>query len=395
MSGVKKHSKYAASSSERWLNCPGSVTLCELAPPQVSSQYADEGTKAHDLAEKMLRDDKNIVVSDYDKEMLDHAYSYSKYVNKLQKETHGTLMIETKVSLDFIHPDMFGTLDAAIVDHFNTLHIIDFKYGQGYAVEAKNNPQLLYYAVGIAHKFSWNFETIKLHIVQPRAFHDLGPIRTWEIPTEALKLFASALSLGVKNALEKPTSYNTGSWCKWCPALSICPQAKKIALEDAKTDFNDLPVFPEPQKLIAPEISSILKKADVVEMWIDAVRKHAFDLMNKGVEIEGFKLVQKRAIRKWKDENAAKEKLETMCISDSEFESFLDISLKSPTQVEKQDEEFYMELLDFVSQESTGLTIVPDSDKRPAIAVGPHEDFKEDIKQITTTKGVKNGRSKK
>ena len=395
MSGVKKHSKYAASSSERWLNCSGSVTLCELAPPQVSSQYADEGTKAHDLAEKMLRYDKNFVFSDYSTEMIDYAFSYVKYVRQLQKETHGSLMIETKVSLDFIHPDMFGTLDAAIIDHFNTLHIIDFKYGQGYAVEAENNTQLMYYAVGLAHKFSWNFQTIKLHIVQPRAFHELGPIRTWEFPIEALKYFLEVLTLGVANALEKTTSYNTGSWCKWCPALAICPQAKKTALEDAKNDFNDLPVFPEPQLLAAPEISSILKKAEVVELWIDAVRKYAFELMNKGVQIEGFKLVQKRAIRKWRDENAAKEKLESMCISDSEFESFLDISLKSPTQVEKQDEEFYMELLDFVSQESTGLTIVENSDKRPAVAVGPQEDFKEDVKQLTNTKGVKNGRSKK
>lgn len=395
MSGVKKHSKYAASSSERWLGCPGSVTLCESAPPQVSSQYADEGTKAHDLAEKMLRDDKTIVIEDYDKEMLDHAYSYAKYVRKLQKETHGTLVIETKISLDFIYPEMFGTVDAAIIDHFNTLHVIDFKYGQGYAVEAEENTQLMYYGVGLAHQFAWNFETIKFHIVQPRAYHELGPVRTWEVTRDYLKQFAQVLAFGVRRTLEEPTTYNEGPWCKWCPALAICPQAKKLALENAKNDFDDIPTFPEPKNLASLEISSILKKADVVELWIDAVRKHAFELMSKGTQIEGFKLVQKRAIRKWRDENAAMDKINSMGLSTNTILALQDISLKSPTQLEKIDYDIYESLTEFVSQESTGLTIAPESDKRPAVAAGPHEDFKEDVKQITTTKGVKNGRAKK
>ena len=44
-------------------------------------------------------------------------------------------------------PDGFGTGDCIIIAD-RTLHVIDFKYGQGVLVEAEHNPQMMLYALG-------------------------------------------------------------------------------------------------------------------------------------------------------------------------------------------------------------------------------------------------------
>jgi Protein of unknown function (DUF2800) len=392
MQQVRAHSKFAASSSERWLNCAASVELAEKAPPQVSSIYADEGTKAHELCEKLLKGEAHRP-ADYTKEMRDAAHIYADYVNNIANETKGELVIETRSSLDFIHPDMFGTLDAAVCDFFNTLHIIDFKFGQGHAVDAVDNSQLAYYAVGMGQKYNWNFQTVKIHIVQPRAYHELGPIRTWEFPIEQLKDWVGIFATAVIKALEPNPEIKAGSWCHWCPALPTCPEAKRLAFEDATSDFDAIETtFPEPKELTTEHLSQVLKKADVVESWIASVRKHAFELLNKGNEVPGFKLVAKRAIRKWSNEDHVHEYLITHQVDTFPF---IEKKLKSPTQFEKEDHEIYELVSRFVTQESTGLTIAEESDRRPAVKCGALEDFKDEPKQITTSKGVTNGRSKK
>lgn len=52
------HARLSPSSSSRWLKCPGSVPLTESLnlPPEKDSPYALEGTLAHYLAERLLKD---------------------------------------------------------------------------------------------------------------------------------------------------------------------------------------------------------------------------------------------------------------------------------------------------------------------------------------------------
>lgn len=380
MAEVKKHSKLGASIANRWLNCPGSVSLCEKAPPPRQSAYADEGTKAHDLAEQILKGKR----PKGDAEMLGHVRTYTDFVKDLCLAS-GELLVETKVDLSYIDPRMFGTLDAAVVNLFGDLHIVDLKYGAGIAVEAKDNPQLAYYALGVANQYDFNFERVICHIVQPRAFHPEGAIRSWTMSIEELKDWEFIFKTAVQR-LEKYPEVVAGDHCKFCPATVICPAVNERALDDAKLDFAPMtPQLPHPNDLEPAQISAILKKAEVVENWISEVKDYAFDLMNRGGTVEGFKLVEKRSIRKWEDESKVEEALK-----DFEAGIVYDLKLKSPAQMEKNAAAFRC-VEQYIVQQSSGLTLVPESDKRPAVNQLAL-DFKSE--EIPQTEGVKNAKGK-
>ena len=82
-----EHAKLSASGSARWINCPGSV-LAEEGAPNTSSIYAEEGTAAHELAERCLSSGKdaesysNEIINGFvvDKEMMDNVQQYLDYV---------------------------------------------------------------------------------------------------------------------------------------------------------------------------------------------------------------------------------------------------------------------------------------------------------------------------
>ena len=169
-----KHSYFGASSSERWITCPGSVTLCAKAPKTGgSSSFANEGTAAHELAEKSLLSRRmpinfygeTILVEDtafvVDNEMVEAVTMYVNEVLKVASKKHNpgirdSYHIETKFNLRWFsgRDDMFGTCDACVPDTANrTIHVFDLKYGAGKPVYAENNTQLMYYALGILGKF--------------------------------------------------------------------------------------------------------------------------------------------------------------------------------------------------------------------------------------------------
>ena len=88
------------------------------------------------------------------------------YILWLWKEAPGSeILVETRIPLSFIHPEAFGTFDAAIVDYFGTLHVFDYKYGQGHAVSPTGNLQMILYGLGLAHRYQYNFKRVRLWII--------------------------------------------------------------------------------------------------------------------------------------------------------------------------------------------------------------------------------------
>ena len=195
------HKKFSASAMKRIIGCPASVKECETAPPSKSSKYAEEGTYAHSVAEAILKGEPHDCK---DEGMLAYVKLYTDYV--LEQSAGKSLLIEQKFALDFIHKDLGGTNDACIIDPFNTLEIVDLKYGAGVPVEVEDNPQLLTYAVGAL----WNeslgrlddeFQKVIVTIVQPRCIHEDGPIRSKEYSFQEVEEFSKKSSTLLKLVL--------------------------------------------------------------------------------------------------------------------------------------------------------------------------------------------------
>ena len=152
----KKHAVLSASASHRWLNCTPSARL-ELEFEDKETEAAAEGTAAHALCEHKLRKALKMrskkPTSKYDSdEMDDYTDGYAAYVLEILEEAKETctdpiILIEQRLDFSKYVPNGFGTGDCIIISD-STLHIIDFKYGQGVLVETEQNPQMMLYALG-------------------------------------------------------------------------------------------------------------------------------------------------------------------------------------------------------------------------------------------------------
>lgn len=233
----RAHSKFSASGAERWFNCPGSVELSE-GQPDKSSPWAQEGTLAHEVLESVL---KRIETSQVlDREMVSTAHQAADFIFRLAAKSQSELLVESKVHLDFIHPEAFGTLDSAVPEYFGTLHVLDFKYGKGYVVSPKENLQMLFYALAMAHKLDWNFVKARLWIIQPRSKGYDGPV-FWDVSICELRTeWLGRFRLAVDNVLKNPTKYVEGQWCHWCKAKAICPLKLENKNEKARMIFGSV-----------------------------------------------------------------------------------------------------------------------------------------------------------
>lgn len=231
---IKAHSELSASGAERWALCPGSVRLCRDIPPAPENKWAVEGTEAHSVMETWLKTGKEPMNAP--EEMRYHVSKMVGFVTS-EMELGGDLFIEARVKLpEEIGPDMFGTVDAAIVEPFGRLHIIDLKYGVS-PVSAERNLQLTYYAIGFAHKYDYQFDEVKLSIVQPRLASGF-PVRTWTTKASYLKQMAKFFTEAVKRTQYKNAPLNEGKHCYWCVGRETCPVKAEKKLTDARGLFD-------------------------------------------------------------------------------------------------------------------------------------------------------------
>lgn len=377
---TRAHSKLGASSAHRWGVCPGSIRLSE-GQPNESTIYAAEGTAAHEVCDMCLTNaqdaieyvGRTITVGEFEFEVDEAmAEAVQVYLDAVREElakspdADAQLLVEHKFDLsNVILPGMFGTNDAAVY-HPSTrrLVVFDYKHGQGYAVEVEENPQLLYYGIGAATSGGRVVEEVELVVVQPRAPHRHGPVRRWSTDYFGLLDFATTLRVLAEKTMDPNAALVSGSHCKFCPAAGICPQLEKDAIAAARADFAGMP-----SELPERDLAAILEKADLIEDWISAVRKHAFFTLDSGGEIEGYKLVAKKSNRKWTDEN------EDVLLSKLELLFGLDVDsvtrrkLLTPAQVEKLlGKEDKKSLAELYHKPDTGVTMARDTDPRPAVS---------------------------
>lgn len=378
------HAIFGASSSSRWLACPGSVELSKgiVEPP---SEFAAEGTAAHELAEMVLRTELNtsnwlgekIEASGFTFEVTEEmAGAVQSYVELVRAFANGygvEPMLEHRFDLSKLQPPapMFGTADCAFyVEGERLLHIIDLKYGRGVPVDAKGNPQLKYYALGMLLSLPADkpVRRVKMTICQPR----IGNIAHDECTVEDLLDFGTELLDGVNAALRPDAPLNPSpEACKFCKAKGKCPALRKTALAVAQDEFGEVL---DPTTLPPEQIGSLLAKADMLEEWLRGLRAIALSQAEAGVEIPGFVLQAKRATRKWADELTVINWAAEQGLPHSEV---FDSKLKSPAALEKVVGKKNMPN-DLIVSVSSGYNLVP-AVKTARLASGRKTDAQEDF----------------
>lgn len=356
------HSEIGASSMHRWAACPGSVRLSRDVP-KVTNKYAEEGTEAHELAAKRLL--SGAYPPDCDPEMQEAVDIYVRFVESTKKTREA--LIEHAFDLSNVHPGLYGTCDMVVFDDAKKLLTVgDYKHGAGVPVDVERNPQLLYYGLGAVLSTGFECEEIELVIVQPRCNHPDGPIRRWSCSAMDLLDFALELKAYAEATEDPFAKLVPGEHCRFCPAKALCPAIEKMAQEVAKSEF---PVVGEEAKLYKPkDLSAMLERLPILETWIEGIRAFAYAEAEAGRPPPGWKLVAKRATRKWKNEAETRHFLDANYQPTTVRDFYDPASLKSPTQVEKVlHEKQYEKIAHLIEARSSGNTLVHENDPRPAV----------------------------
>lgn len=377
-----QHAKLSASGSGQWLNCPGSIKaeadIYKIRVVNNSSAFAQEGTCAHELAEICLK--SNVAPHEYigrnltdapeitvNSEMANYVEEYVNYVNSFQ----GDLMVEVKVDFSPWVPEGFGTSDAIVVDEeMGICHVIDLKYGKGIEVFADNNTQGMLYALGVYndYSFAYEFDTITIHIYQPR----IGNISEWSIKVKDLLIWADeTVKPAAELCLTDDAPRVAGSkQCLWCDAKATCSTLQKHVEKTISSEFDDLDLPSVDDSL---NYQNIMASKKLIEGWLKAIEGHIFEQLESGEKVPGFKLVKGKASRKWTDDAAVEKYLRKKRLKVGEI---FNQKLITPPQAEKfLGETKYVDMTDLVIKSEGKPALATESDKRPALIMNVTEEF--------------------
>lgn len=364
------HAILSPSSSERWLNCTPSARLAEEAGSK-TSEYAEEGTTAHELAEYALKswiygtfypecDDLPVpqeIASNkyYSEEMKEAILRYVDFVTgefyEMQKGPFGgpvATYLEEKLDISKYAPDSFGSADVSLVSE-QIVHIIDLKYGKGVKVPAES-PQFKMYALGVLAKFGGpKVKRVRMSVAQPRLNHydtiEMGVSDLLEWAEEVLKPKA-------KLAYEGKGEQVVGSWCQFCPVKATC----RAQRNEIMRDFED---HPDTLLMTDEEIVDMLSKIDRYKSWLESINQYAYSEAMKGKKWDGYKLVEGRSARKIVEPDKVRDRLLNTYLEDE----VLNISLKGITDLEKLlgKKVFATEFGEYVKSQPGAPKLVPDS----------------------------------
>jgi len=351
------------STAKRVINCPGSVALVAQMPPKPSSVYADTGTLLHNVIADVLdgkatpQDFLGMVHADVtlDQDLIDNKLLPAlAALNEIDPDKKMEYETEVIVGFGDLLPGVFGSSD--IVGRIgDTAYIVDWKFGDGVAVDVEENPQLMFYAAAAMRTpaSQWAFDgatKVELVIVQPPY------VKRWETTPRRIRLFEKQLIAAVKIAQRPDAPLAQGDYCRWCAAKAICP---------LMTGAADRALISALQDLSIDHVADHLKMADQLEDWIKAVRALAMQTLEAGLPVPGYKLVPKRALRQWVDEDKA---LDAMCDMGLDAKELTVTALLSPAQAEKVLKKHKLALpKDHVVAVSSGNTLAPEDDPRPAV----------------------------
>lgn len=404
------HAKYSPSSAHRWMVCPGSMALETLAPraEEKPSEYAAEGTAAHELATWVLTKDApaaayigHQIQADgftftVDREMADNVQAYADRVRDYAED--GELLVEQCMEFsEYVdHPEQFGTSDAVVLTSDGLeIQVHDLKYGRGVKVDAQDNQQAMLYALGALAEFGMvgDFLRVRVVIHQPRLNH----VSEADYTIQELMEFAKKAKQGVERCEDaihylegignlRADYFNPGEdQCRFCPAKATCPALRKEVLAAVADDFIDetQPLAPQLEPALERTmdnrlLGNLLGAVDLIEGFCKAIRAAAEVELLAGREVPGWKLVEgRRGSRRWGSEQEAEDMLKSMRLK---VEDMYDLKLISPTTAEKLHKagaigpRQWPRLQELITQAEGKPSVAPADDKRPALVMTAVED---------------------
>lgn len=372
-----KHYRIGGSTAARTLGCPAWLLLRDELPHtatiQGSNEFADRGTLLHDCMEAKINNPDLDLFTHVGKTLNDVTLTEEdiRDVAIPTYEAYDTFAEDNGIVLEMpeceveVSEDMGGTSDVIAVNN-DTIFILDFKFGHN-LVSPTENPQGLFYAScaysdsadRYASLFTPERTKVCIGIIQPAyADADMDIIQTWETDLDSLHAFSDELDMAAydNQDIKNPIA---GDHCKYCPNMATCP---------AKTGQVRKALMIEPDSASAKVLAEALAMADEVTEWAKAVKKQAHEQMDLGLQLEGFKLVAKRATRKWTDADAVMDIVRKA--KKVKLEQAVDMKLKSPAQLEKVCKKLDVDFDKYdayTESVSTGSTIASADDKRPEL----------------------------
>lgn len=357
-----QHSRIVGgSTAKRVIACPGSVALVDKMPPQPSSSYADTGTLLHDTIADVLdkhqppaahlgRKHEGITLT---QELIDAKLAPAlAALDEIDPEGRMEYAVESRVGFGDYLPDVFGSTDL-LGRIGNRAVVLDWKFGDGVAVSAEENAQLLFYAAAAMRTDAtkWVFDgaqEVELIIVQPPS------VKRWVTTVERIKAFEADLKAAVTRAVKPDAPLAAGDHCKWCAAKPVCPVMTGAVDRLLATKLDALPV---------DQIAHYLDQVPLVEDFIASLQALAQQMLTEGKPVGDWKLVAKRATRQWADEDKAVSYLSSVGV-----EAWAEPKAITPAVADKALKKLKIELpADLVVAVSTGNTLAPGNDPRPAV----------------------------
>lgn len=417
----REHALLSPSSAYTWIECAAS-TAAQMGQPDDSSEYADEGTAAHELAKWCLVDELDttafigrVITVDsgrsfeIDDEMAEYVQMYVDGVRHrvAALQLAGAtvqLLVEQRLSIEHITGEKGakGTSDAVLIatwpDGRAEIEVRDLKYGRGVDVYAERNYQAMIYAGGAyeEHSAFVDFDRITLVIHQPRISEKPSE---WTITSAELLDWLNTVA---KPAAERamlyvdsvdmvallPGDFNPGEkQCRFCKAKAVCPALAKHVKDTIGMDFEEMPLLDQTAAfLTADDLSVIYPSLPLIEQWAKAVLgKIEHELLN-GQPVPGVKLVQgRRGARAWSSTEDAEALLKSMRLKQEQMYNF---KLISPTQADKllakESPRRWKKVEALIVQRDGSPSVAPESDKRPALVIAPPID---DFEAVTDNDG--------
>lgn len=373
------HALLSASSAHRWLHCT-EAPLLEKEFPDSTSDYAKEGTLAHELCELKLKKYTTVMAKGtytkqhnkimkselWQNEMEETSERYLDYIKDITMSYTVKPVILTEKRVDFSRyvPEGFGTADCLILAG-DTLHVVDYKHGKGVVVDADHNPQMMLYALGAMSELSllYRFKFVHMAIVQPR----VNNISEFTMSADDLIEWGEAI---VKPKAEAAISGNgefeAGDWCRFCRAKRQC----KTRYEANDSLYPELSAQHDPRLITLAELGEYLKRGRDMAAWLEDMKEYALSESLAGAEVPGWKAVEGRGSRAFTDTDEAVDTLIKNGIDESVLYERRVLTL---AQMEKAvGKKAFGELVgDLVVKNPGKPTLVEESDKRPKITNQP------------------------